>query len=79
MRWRGNRKSSNVEDRRSMRASGIGGLGGGGGLLRLLPVAVKFLGIKGTVIAVVAVGGVLFATGNLGRVFSLVTYPTYFN
>ncbi|MBL1433273.1 MAG: hypothetical protein COC09_04015 [Gammaproteobacteria bacterium] len=73
MRWRGNRKSSNVEDRRSMRASGIGGLGGGGGLLRLLPVAVKFLGIKGTVIAVVAVGGVLFATGNLGRVFSLVT------
>lgn len=73
MRWRGNRKSSNIEDRRSARASGIGGLGGGGGILRLLPLAVKFLGVKGTVIAVVVVGGFLFATGNLGNVLSLLT------
>lgn len=28
MRWRGKRKSSNIDDRRNMRASGIGGLGG---------------------------------------------------
>jgi len=35
MRWRGNRKSSNVEDRRDMRVSGQGGLGGGG-MLRFL-------------------------------------------
>lgn len=73
MRWRGNRKSSNIEDRRSARSSGIGGLGGGGGILRLLPLAVKFLGIKGTIIAVVVVGGFLFATGNLGNVLSLLT------
>ncbi len=73
MRWRGNRKSSNIEDRRSARASGIGRLGGGGGILRLLPLAVKFLGIKGTVIAVVVVGGFLFATGNLSNVLSLFT------
>jgi len=72
MRWRGNRKSSNIEDRRGTRATGIGGLGGGG-ILRLLPLAVKFLGIKGTVIAAVCVGGFLLATGNLGNVLSLVT------
>ncbi len=38
MRWRGNRRSSNVEDRRGMRASGSGSLGGGSGMLRLLPI-----------------------------------------
>ena len=46
MRWRGKRKSSNIEDRRNMRASGIGGMGGLGGgasgMLRLLPTVFKF-------------------------------------
>lgn len=67
MRWRGNRKSSNVEDRRSMRVSGRGGLGGGGGMLRLLPMAFKFLGFKGTAILVVCVGAYGLFTGNLNN------------
>lgn len=77
MRWRGNRRSSNIEDRRGSRAAGIGGLGGlagrGGGLLRLLPLVVKFLGVKGTIIAAVLVVGGLALTGNLGNVVSLLT------
>ncbi len=67
MRWRGKRKSSNVEDRRNMRVSGLGGLGRGGGMLRLLPVAFKFLGVKGTVILVVCVGAYGLFSGNLGK------------
>ena len=47
MRWRGNRQSRNIEDRRSTRVSGIGGAGRGG-LLRLLPVVYRLLGFKGT-------------------------------
>ena len=68
MRWRGNRKSKNVEDRRSMRPSGIGGLGGG--MLRLLPLAFKLLGFKGTVILVACVGAYGLFTGNLGHMLS---------
>lgn len=64
MRWRGNRQSSNIEDRRG--ESGPGRLGGGGGMLRLLPLAYRFLGFKGTVIAVLAFGAYLLFTGNLG-------------
>ncbi len=75
MRWRGNRRSTNIEDRRGSRAARVGGLGGlagrGGGLLRLLPLAVKFLGVKGTVIAAVVIVGGLALTGNLGNVVSL--------
>ncbi len=64
MRWRDNRRSTNVEDRRGMRVSG--GMGGGGGLLRLLPVVFRFLGFKGTAIVVVGiVGYVLFTGGDL--------------
>ena len=68
MRWRGNRKSSNVEDRRSMRASGRQGLSGGSGMLRLLPVVFKFLGFKGTLILAVCVGAYGLFTGNLGNI-----------
>ncbi len=71
MRWRGKRKSSNVEDRRNMRVSGLGGLGGrGGGMLHLLPVVFKFLGFKGT--AVLALGVVAYGlyTGNLGNMLA---------
>ena len=51
MRWKGRRQSSNIEDRRGSSGGGYGGLGGGGGgnLLRLLPLAFRFLGFKGTV------------------------------
>ena len=70
MRWRRNRKSSNVEDRRNMQVSGLGGLGrglgGGGGMLRLLPLAFRFLGFKGTAILAVGVVTYSFFTGNLG-------------
>ena len=65
MRWRGNRKSINVEDRRSMRTSGLGGIGGGRGMLHLLPMVIKFLGFKGTAILVVCVGAYGLFTGNL--------------
>ena len=67
MRWRGNRKSSNVDDRRGMRASGHQGLSGGRGMLRLLPVVFKFLGFKGTLILAVCVGAYGLFTGNLGN------------
>lgn len=58
MRWQGRRKSSNIEDRRNMRASGF--RSSGGGLLRLLPMVFKFLGFKGTVIRLVCVGAYEF-------------------
>ena len=68
MRWRGNRKSGNVEDRRSMRVRGLGGLGGsGGGMLRLLPMVFKFLGLKGTLLLIAGLGAYGLYTGNLGN------------
>ncbi len=66
MRWRGNRQSSNVEDRRGSRASGLGV--GGGGVLRLLPMAIKFLGVKGTLIAAALLIGYGIFTGNLPQI-----------
>ncbi len=65
MRWRGNRQSNNIEDRRGMRGPSAGG-SGGGGMLRLLPSLFRLLGFKGTVIAVLALGAYLFFSGNLG-------------
>lgn len=67
MRWRGNRQSSNIEDRRGMRAPAMGGLGGGNGLLRLLPLAYRLLGFKGTVLAVVGLLGYGYLSGNLDQ------------
>lgn len=68
MRWRGNRQSQNVKDRRGTRVSGTGGSGSGGGMLRLLPVVYKFLGFKGT--AVVVIGFVIYGmfSGNLSQI-----------
>ncbi len=69
MRWRGRRQSSNVDDERYNSGAGLGGFGGGGGggLLRLLPLALRFLGPKGTLLAALAVGAwVMFGGGNLG-------------
>lgn len=73
MRWRGNRKSSNLEDRRGTHVSATTrGPGGGlGSLLRLLPLVFRFLGFKGT--AIVAIGVVVYGlyTGNLGGVLGV--------
>jgi uncharacterized protein len=66
MRWRGHRRSSNVEDRRAMRVSRLGAGARGGGMLRLLPMAFKFLGFKGTLILAVCIGAYGLFTGNLG-------------
>ncbi len=66
MRWRENRKSSNVEDQRNMSASGQGDSGGGNSsILRLLPILFRFLGFKGTIILVVCVGAYGYFTGNM--------------
>ncbi len=62
MRWRDNRRSSNVEDRRGERVSGLGG--SGGGLLRLLPVVFRFLGFKGTAIVALGIVGYVYFTGG---------------
>lgn len=64
MRWRGNRKSNNVEDRRGEHVSGLGG--GSSGNWRLLSVVFHFLGFKGTVILVLCVGAYGLFTGDLG-------------
>jgi predicted metalloprotease len=48
-----------------MRASGYGS-SGGSGMLRLLPVAIKFLGFKGTVVVIACVGLYGLFTGTLG-------------
>ncbi|MGD8958116.1 MAG: neutral zinc metallopeptidase, partial [Chromatiaceae bacterium] len=68
MRWKGRRQSSNIEDRRASSVGGLGGLrGGGGGLLRLLPVVFRFLGVKGTLAVVLALGAYsYFSGGSLG-------------
>ncbi|MEJ1401924.1 MAG: neutral zinc metallopeptidase [Candidatus Sedimenticola sp. (ex Thyasira tokunagai)] len=62
MRWRGNRESSNVRDRRGVRLSG--GTGSGGGMIRLLPTVFRFLGFKGTAIAVLGFVGYTYFTGG---------------
>ncbi|MCL4146264.1 UNVERIFIED_CONTAM: hypothetical protein GTU68_053933, partial [Idotea baltica] len=54
MRWRGNRRSDNIEDQRHMRSSGLSAARGGG--------------FKGTAIAVVAIGAYGLMTGNLGAI-----------
>ncbi len=70
MRWRGRRTSSNIEDRRGSSVgglAGIGGLGRGagrGGLVRLLPVLFRFLGIKGTIAVVAVVAAYSYYSGG---------------
>jgi predicted metalloprotease len=71
MRWQGREKSDNIEDRRNMRVSGDGGSGNNGGMLHLLPMAVKFLGFKGTVVAVVCLGAYGLFSGNLGNMLAV--------
>jgi len=71
MRWKGNRRSNNIEDRRGMRPSSLGN--SGGGLLRLLPVVFKFLGFKGTAIVVAGFFAYGLMTGNLDKMLSGLT------
>lgn len=70
MRWRGNRQSQNVEDRRGTRLSSAGS-SAGGGLLRLLPVIYRFLGFKGTAIAVAGVVVYGLLSGNLTQILGV--------
>lgn len=69
MRWRDSRRSSNVEDRRATRISGFGGQGGG--MLRLLPLAFRFLGFKGTAILVLGFAAYALFTGNLASLLAV--------
>ncbi|MEJ2453102.1 MAG: zinc metallopeptidase [Candidatus Thiodiazotropha sp.] len=65
MRWRGRRGSDNIEDRRGSSApSGMGGFGGGG-MLNLLPMVFKLFGLKGGIVAVLAIGAYGLLSGNL--------------
>lgn len=73
MRWKGQKRSDNIDDRRGQSAGAFGGMSGGG-LLRLLPVALRFLGVKGTVIVALGVGAfVYFSGGDLGGLLTGVT------
>lgn len=73
MRWRGNRQSNNIEDKRGSRASGsrLGALGGGGGLMRLLPTVLRLLGWKGTLVVALGIGAYGLYTGNLGSLLEV--------
>lgn len=64
MRWKGNRRSNNIEDQRHLKSSGLSATG----LVRLLPMVFRFLGFKGTAIAVFAIGTYGLMTGNLGAI-----------
>ncbi len=67
MRWKGRRGSDNIEDRRGMSApSGVGGFGAGG-MLNLLPMVFKLFGVKGGIVAVLAIGAYGLLSGNLGN------------
>ena len=69
MRWRGRRQSRNIEDRRHMSAAGLGTTrgGSGAGLIRLLPVAFRFLGVKGTIVVVLGFVAFSYFGGDLGN------------
>lgn len=69
MRWRGRRKSNNVEDRRAIHASGH--RSSTGGRLNLLPMAFKFLGVKGTLLLLLVAGAYAFFSGNLGGLLTI--------
>lgn len=67
MRWRGNRQSNNIEDRR-----GSSSTTSGEGLIRLLPLVFRFLGFKGTaIVALGFVGYTFLLGGNLNTILGL--------
>ena len=51
-----------------MRTAPRGRLGGGSGILRLLPVAIRFLGVKGTLLVGAVLLGYGFFSGNLSQI-----------
>lgn len=64
MKWRGRRKSSNVEDRRGM-SSGRSFSGNNGGLLKLfLPLILRLITTKKGLIIVAIIIGVMYFTGT---------------
>jgi len=68
MRWRGRKQSSNIVDKRGTRMPRMARLGaGGGGIVRLLPLVFRFLGFKGTLIAIVLLVGYSYFSGDLQR------------
>ncbi len=67
MRWKGNRQSNNVEDRRNARTSGLSS-SGSGGILRLLPAVYRLLGFKGTAIAAIGLVAYGLMSGNLSQI-----------
>ena len=71
MRWRGNRSSDNIEDRRGHSTSGMSAMSGSGGILRLLPIVFRFLGVKGTAVVVLCLGAYGLFTGNLGSMLGM--------
>lgn len=74
MRWRGKQRSSNIEDRRSQRVSGI--RGGSGGIIRLLPAVFRLLGFKSTAFLVIGIVILAALTGNLPTLLSLLGMPS---
>lgn len=74
MKWRGNRRSSNIDDRRSQRVSGI--RGGSGGIIRLLPAVFRLLGFKGTALLLICIVVLAALTGNLPVLLSLLGMPS---
>lgn len=70
MKWRGRPKSRNIEDRRNVRLSASGQ--SAGGLLRLLPLVFRFLGLKGTLLLVVGIAAYALFTGNLQQLLAVI-------
>jgi predicted metalloprotease len=65
MRWRGRRRSSNIEDRRG--AGPSLGRGGGSSLVGLLPLLLRLGGRKGGIWIILILGALFYFTGgNLG-------------
>lgn len=63
MKWKNQRRSSNVEDRRGM-SSGTGFNGNSGLLKLLLPLILRLITTKKGIIVLVAVFGLMYFTGN---------------
>jgi uncharacterized protein len=66
MKWKGRRRSTNVDDRRgqSSRRGFSGGTGGGGLLKLLIPLILKLITTKKGLIIVVVIIGFMYFTGN---------------
>ncbi len=72
MRWRGGRRSNNVEDRRGSNAGGS--LGGGRGAGALLPLVLRLVGRKGGIWTILIMVAVLyFAGADLGGLLGGIT------